>query len=341
MPNPVVRRLGLAAAAAALAFAGVELAARSRARPTEPIPDRWHERFPQPYTMFGRCQRPPTGPKPDGEFRVVMLGGSTVALGEPPLPDLLEAALRRRGHGRARVYNCGAVSQNSGQQLARLLFEVADHAPDLVVAYDGGNDVMDPYQFDPRPGYPMNFLAYERNPLMTREVSRYPLLPLLLLGSQALRDAFPDYFAETLLELPLLRRQQGYLTAPWRERIARRYADHHRKAALVAAALDARYAVFLQPLLFYARPPRPAAPGFEDGMWAHAPAAREAIRARLRAAPLPPPARFFDLSDLFAGAGGEPFADFIHVKQPAREAVAEALAARLHEARLLSPAGRQ
>ena len=33
--------------------------------------------------------------------------------------------------------------------------------PDLVIAYDGGNDLIQPWAYDPRPGYPFNFLTEE------------------------------------------------------------------------------------------------------------------------------------------------------------------------------------
>ncbi len=342
MPSPNARRWAYAAAAFVALLATAEAVARLRRSDFGPVPRRWHERLPQPYTMFGRCVSPPdAGPKPAGEFRIVMLGGSTVALGEPPVPVLLESALRRRGYGRARVYNCGVVSQNTSQQLARLVFEVADFAPDLVVAYDGGNDVMDPYEYDPRPGYPMNFLAYERNPLFVRDPAHYPLLPLLLLGSQALRDLFPRYFAETLVRLPQARRAAGHLSPVWREAIARRYVENHRKASLVAGAFGAGYAAFFQPLSFY-REGRDAVEGlrYDDAMREHAVATRAALRREFDALPKTGGPRLFDLSGLFADPAVPVYTDFIHTRQDAKAVVAEAIAQRLSLTPLLGRARR-
>lgn len=333
-----------ATVAAVLALlAGVEAASRlGFFSPYAPVLERWAERAPRPYTMFGDCMTPPpAGPKPAGEFRVVMLGGSTVALGEPPIPDLLEKALHRRGLSRVRVYNCGTASQNSGQQLARLLFDVVDAAPDLVVAYDGGNDATDPFLYDPRPGYPMNFIAYEKNPLFIRKASHYPLLALVLFSSQALRDLMPLYFSERLLQLGRQRRLAGYGNPQWRSLIARVYVEHHRKAEVIARAFGAGYIVFFQPVLFYKEPIAPIErydypPAFKE----HTLAVRAEMRREFAAIPKGAAPRIIDMSDEFHGVAEKVYLDYIHTVQPAKEAVAESIAARLVEAPELARARR-
>lgn len=79
-------------------------------------------RVPKPYVAFGGVQRPenrgwlnrlgypgrePTPDKPVSEYRIFILGGSTVFYGQPPIAQLLEAAFHGRGYDQARVYNFG------------------------------------------------------------------------------------------------------------------------------------------------------------------------------------------------------------------------------------------
>lgn len=85
-------------------------------------------------------------PKPPGEFRIACLGGSTTygrGVKEYALayPQLLEAELGSRGHGSVRVINAGAEGYTSWESLLNLEFRVLDLEPDLVISYDGINDV--------------------------------------------------------------------------------------------------------------------------------------------------------------------------------------------------------
>ena len=131
-----------------------------------PFDDRIDVRYANPYTMFSRfAYGSQESAKTRGEFRIFMLGGSTVEYGNPPLPVYVEQELKRRGFENVRVFNYGVISQNSGQELAHLVFHVLDSEPDMVVFYDGGNDIMDPLLYDPRSCYPFTFLAYEKKVL--------------------------------------------------------------------------------------------------------------------------------------------------------------------------------
>src|SRR5579862_2605935 len=153
---------------------------------------------PHPYTMFGGTLDPevqaanglntlgyrgpiPAMPKPAGEFRIAVLGGSTVLNGDPPLPALLESLFQQAGRTDVRVYNFGVAASILRMDLARFVFQVASYAPDLVIFYGGGNDIGMPFQADPRPGNPPNFLAYEENPLLTAGTQKSSMRQYLLL----------------------------------------------------------------------------------------------------------------------------------------------------------------
>jgi lysophospholipase L1-like esterase len=93
------------------------------------------------------------GPMPDakapGERRVIVLGGST-AYGylldetEKVFPAVLErrlAAAPPPGAASVSVWNCGVVGYDSAQELALLAHDLAHAAPDLVILFDGWNDL--------------------------------------------------------------------------------------------------------------------------------------------------------------------------------------------------------
>lgn len=93
--------------------------------------------------------------------RIAVLGGSAAfgigaSADAATFPAVLERTLRERGR-RVEVINAAAPAYVSGQELARLTFQVLDLAPDVLVIYDGFNDINSALMFDPRPGYPSNF----------------------------------------------------------------------------------------------------------------------------------------------------------------------------------------
>lgn len=107
-------------------------------------------RHPRPYIMFkgledgvinvqktynhlGYLGRSPLPLKAAGSYRIFILGGSTVWEGNPTIPDLLQKEFIRNGYPQVEVFNYGVMSSNSSMELARLVFEVLDFRPDLVV----------------------------------------------------------------------------------------------------------------------------------------------------------------------------------------------------------------
>jgi hypothetical protein len=85
-------------------------------------------------------------PKPAGEFRIVCIGGSTTYTGrvepvELTFPVLLGKQLHERGYPQVRVVNAGAEGWGSWESLVNLETRVLDLEPDLIVDYDGINDL--------------------------------------------------------------------------------------------------------------------------------------------------------------------------------------------------------
>jgi hypothetical protein len=90
---------------------------------------------------------PISNPKPEGEFRIVCLGGSTTydSFVEDPAqsyPGLLESLLRKRGHESVRVINAGAEGYMTWESLITLEYRVLDLDPDMIIIYHAINDLL-------------------------------------------------------------------------------------------------------------------------------------------------------------------------------------------------------
>ncbi len=81
-------------------------------------------------------------PKPQGEFRIVCLGGTETYGAEHPYPDALEATLKESGRDKVRVINAGAEEYLSHESLMNLQFRVLDLDPDMVIVYHGASDLL-------------------------------------------------------------------------------------------------------------------------------------------------------------------------------------------------------
>src|SRR5260370_16494328 len=103
--------------------------------------------------------------KPAGQLRIAFLGGSLVQLAstfDATLPGALKILLQRRYPGRdIEVINAGIQSCVSRQSIAQLVFSVVDYHPDIVILYDGGNDIGLPLTYESRPNFPYNFQTME------------------------------------------------------------------------------------------------------------------------------------------------------------------------------------
>lgn len=309
-------------------------------------------RKPQPYVMFGGTPLAdfevedehstviseqlnrlgyrgpvPASPKPAGEYRIFMLGGSTVFLGNPPIPVLLEQVFKRNGFAQVKVYNFGVISSNSGMELARLVFEISELEPDLVVMYNGGNDIIGPYRQDPRPGYPFNFVVYENNPLLESDIKDYPSLALAAYGSNLARYFFPDYFVHEFSTFSQLREEVQWESAEWQAAIAEAYVNNLVKASQISQAFGADFIAFPQPLVYFKQTPA-AEEADLAGNWQrrdHSLAVRQAIRAKIEVADILATVKIVDLSDIYNNTPEWVFTDAIHIRQDSHPVVVQAM----------------
>lgn len=188
-------------------------------------------------------------PKAPSEYRIFIFGGSTVTIGKPTIPGILQQKFSDAGYSNVHVYNMGVISSNANMELARVIYEAADYSPDLIVFYDGGNDIMMPYGCDPRPGYPFNFFAFERN--IFYDIDDYPMLAIVAYKSNLLRMVFRDYYTNLFGKQDELRKQADYGSAKWEKEIARQYVSALSKTDKFANTFGAKFIAFLQPTVYY------------------------------------------------------------------------------------------
>ncbi len=85
-------------------------------------------------------------PKPEGEFRIVCLGGSTtyttsVVDDKVTYPAQIERMLNERGYPHVKVINSGCAAWSSYESLINFQFRVLDLDPDLIIVYHAVNDI--------------------------------------------------------------------------------------------------------------------------------------------------------------------------------------------------------
>lgn len=85
-------------------------------------------------------------PKPEGEFRIVCIGGSTTYTVDiddyrMSYPYLLEKELKDRGHENVSVINAGVGGWTTWESLINLEFRILDLEPDMIIIYNAVNDI--------------------------------------------------------------------------------------------------------------------------------------------------------------------------------------------------------
>ncbi|HEY8280704.1 MAG TPA: hypothetical protein VIH99_13830 [Bdellovibrionota bacterium] len=293
-----------------------------------------NERYPRPYVEsagrpntfnyneLGYRGALPAKTKAKGEIRVFVTGGSTVYYGAPPFSQLLEETFQAHGYRNVKVFNMGVVSSVSGQELARIIYDISLFQPDLVIQYNGGNDILHATNWDPRPGYPMNFLLYEHNPLLQLNGGYKHHFLLFLTCSQLMRYLLNSQMENTLVGLQGIWESQvakfgspkGVFLAAVKE-----YLRFSSLAAKATRSLGSDYLLAFQPLKMFQTVPAPKAALSRE--WEARDLALEEF-ARMRRTEA---FGYVDLSTMFQGIQKEVFTDPIHIEQEFQKKVADAL----------------
>jgi hypothetical protein len=133
----------------------VARAARTGESPFKYVPHHYAGYIPTPNYVRGKNRHnelgfrggPVLNPKPEGEFRIVCLGGSTTYTSfvedhNLSYPSLVERELRERGFTSVRVINAGAEGYTSYESLITFQFRALDLDPDMIVVYHAINDLI-------------------------------------------------------------------------------------------------------------------------------------------------------------------------------------------------------
>jgi lysophospholipase L1-like esterase len=287
-----------------------------------------------------RIERPFIKSKPVGELRIFVLGGSTVFQGAPlakTIPGQIESELLDRGFSRARVYNFGIVSAVSGQELALLTHLLVDYAPDVVISYGGGNDMHSPYQYDPRPGFPFDFVTLQiGTQALAGGLDLRTALANQMFRSRMISLIFAPRVQEIRLPLSALRTAVGYRTPEWENAIIDAYTDNLHRMCRLSRAFNFRFYAVLQPMIFQKSPLSETEMNLKFGDTNFASYMRrqhnQAVLAfhRLQADDgREGSCRFVDLSQIFANDPRSLFWDFIHVNNDGNATIASAIATDL------------
>jgi hypothetical protein len=278
-------------------------------------------------------------PKPADELRIFVLGGSTLVFGAPlanTIPGVIESQLRANGLPQARVYDFGVIAFVSGQELSLLDHRLIDLKPDLVIAYDGGNELFMPWYYDPRPGYPFNFIAWEE--ALDEFAADLGLASRTIRGlavDSAVMQAIigtPDWTIRVGLDD--YRRRSGYGSEAWKRAVVDAYARNILMMCRVAHGSEALFAAFFQPILAYSNdldPQRLQTTGGEEiahGLREQRALVPPTVAARLQATAVGQGCRFHDLSGIFED---DPtgFFDHIHVDNAHNQVIGRRIANEL------------
>ena len=283
-----------------------------------------------------RIDREIVTPKPADEVRIFVLGGSTVLSGrrsETTIPGFIEAQLQANGLPQARVYNFGVLNFVSGQELSLLVHRLIDLKPDLVIAYDGGNDLYESWLYDPRPGYPFNYAAEEEAMTVLANGQGDAKTLAGFARDSALVQAFlgtTDWFDRVLMTVKRLRAAVNYGSPQWKEAVVNAYARNLTAMCRAARANGALFASFFQPLLAYSKldANQTAATGGDamvQNLRDHRQRAPRAVAARFPAPSIEARCRFGDLSGVLENEAAA-FTDAIHVDDKSNQMIGQRIA---------------
>lgn len=91
------------------------------------------------------------GNENEGEYKIAILGGSTTDGALYPFQSWPELLYEKLGSKNITIYNCGTYGYISSQELLKLIRDVLVLEPDMIVVYDGFNEISN---FDDR--YPFS-----------------------------------------------------------------------------------------------------------------------------------------------------------------------------------------
>lgn len=147
----------------------------------------------------------------------------------PPLCDLIQEKLSEKLKKRVFLANFSILSGTSRQHLHMLLEYFQDFHPDIIIFYNGFNEIVEPFAEDSRPGYPYNqFYA---------EISEWRKC---LIKYSALFGILEERYS-IITQKEKLDKQVHFLSKEWQEQIIFNYFDTFEKSKNIAETMPSKY----------------------------------------------------------------------------------------------------
>lgn len=109
------------------------------------VPNWYREEKGDLHNSFGFRGEEVTREKPDGVYRIIAMGSSTTygtsVRYDESYPYVLQQYLNTNGYGNVEVLNMGVPAYTSYESLMNLQFRALDFEPDLIIVYQGSNDI--------------------------------------------------------------------------------------------------------------------------------------------------------------------------------------------------------
>ncbi len=278
-------------------------------------------------------------PQSEAKARVFMFGGSTVwgpwIRDDYTIPSNLSRVLERDGHHGVHVSNLAESGHVSTQSLLTLMLQLRrGNIPDIVVFYDGVNDVFSAFQ-NHEAGIPLNEDHRRREFNVSKQPSR--LIDLLLRTSMlaeaaaGLRDRLGSIVSASTSSAG-----QAAVTDSLVDETVGVYLANVRIAKALSDDYGFEVFFFWQPSLF----------SKEGGSVAESLLATryptrlveffDRVYARITTG-APQMDRLYDLQDLFDGDPETVFIDYCHIRETKNERIAEAIGSVIGQEALALP----
>jgi hypothetical protein len=182
--------------------------------------------------------------------RIIVTGGSA-AFGVLVRDEQTFVARLQTEHPEWEFLNAGVVGYLAQQELGLVTFELIDLRPDLIIAFNGWNDVYDPYWWSvlgsggpPHPGVNVNFLFMENRLVDQWRVRTDPWFALRQFGRTVIRSSTVlSFFPRRTPPAP----PPPSVEAAWLRPALERYVASMLKLRDIARSRDCRLLVVVQP----------------------------------------------------------------------------------------------
>lgn len=165
----------------------------------------------------------------EDDIKVAFFAGSTGLLGDPNLSELIEIELEKNLKKNVFLVNYSILAGTSRQHMHMLLEYLNDFKPDIIIYYNGFNEILMPFSEDPRAGYPYN-QYYEDIEDWKKCLIKYSAI----CGHLEQKYGF-------FTKKENLRNKNNYLSESWKETIIENYFDTFEKSKIISEGMKSTH----------------------------------------------------------------------------------------------------